>query len=110
MSTPDAMRDTVEKLHAQLDRVILGKTEVLRDLLVAIFAGGHILLEDRPETALQILHLHPDRPDPGSHLDGAACNKHHAYQGNKREFPARQRHHHHDGDDQDDQIQDCARP
>jgi len=48
MSTPDAMRDTVEKLHAQLDRVILGKTEVLRDLLVAIFAGGHILLEDRP--------------------------------------------------------------
>ena len=41
-------RDTVERLHAQLARVILGKGEELRDLLVAVLGGGHVLLEDRP--------------------------------------------------------------
>jgi MoxR-like ATPase len=48
MSTQDSIRDMIARLHAQLDSVILGKSDVLRDLLVAIFAGGHILLEDRP--------------------------------------------------------------
>jgi len=41
-------RDTVERLHAQLARVILGKGEVLRNLLVAVLGGGHVLMEDRP--------------------------------------------------------------
>jgi len=48
MSTADRSHQTVDHLHAQLERVILGKGEVLRDLLVAILGGGHVLMEDRP--------------------------------------------------------------
>ncbi len=48
MSMTEAMRETVEQLHAQLGRVILGKSDVLHDLLTAIFGGGHVLMEDRP--------------------------------------------------------------
>jgi hypothetical protein len=32
MSTPDSIRDTIERLHAQLDRVILGKTTLTKAL------------------------------------------------------------------------------
>jgi len=48
MPGADAARDAVGRLHAQLERVILGKGQVLRDLLVAILGGGHVLMEDRP--------------------------------------------------------------
>jgi len=48
MTTGEANHDTVERLQRQLESVILGKAEVLQDLLVAILGGGHVLLEDRP--------------------------------------------------------------
>ena len=46
--TADEPHETVVRLQAQLERVILGKGEVLRDLIVAILGGGHVLMEDRP--------------------------------------------------------------
>jgi MoxR-like ATPase len=35
-------------LRQNLGRVILGKEEVLRDLVVALLGGGHVLMEDVP--------------------------------------------------------------
>ncbi len=44
----DDDRKLVEALQSQLGRVILGKQEALRNLTVALLAGGHILMEDVP--------------------------------------------------------------
>jgi MoxR-like ATPase len=41
-------RDVLSGLQAQLGKVILGKPEVIRDLLTALIGGGHILMEDVP--------------------------------------------------------------
>jgi len=41
-------RDVVSGLEVQLGKVILGKPEVIRDLLTALLGGGHILMEDVP--------------------------------------------------------------
>jgi len=38
----------VARLEEQLGRVILGKPDVLDDVLVALFSGSHILMEDVP--------------------------------------------------------------
>ena len=38
----------VERLIRLLDKVIYGKTELIRTLLTAVVAGGHVLLEDVP--------------------------------------------------------------
>ena len=38
----------VDRLEEQLARVILGKPEVLDNMLVALFSGSHILMEDVP--------------------------------------------------------------
>ncbi len=40
--------ESVSRLKEQLGRVILGKPEVLDDLLVALLGGGHVLMEDVP--------------------------------------------------------------
>ncbi len=44
----DDDRKLIEALQSQLGRVILGKQETLRNLSVALLAGGHILMEDVP--------------------------------------------------------------
>lgn len=36
------------KVEAQLNRVIVGQEKLIRDMLIAIFAGGHVLLEGLP--------------------------------------------------------------
>jgi MoxR-like ATPase len=41
-------RDVLAALQAELGKVILGKPEVIRDLLTALIGGGHILMEDVP--------------------------------------------------------------
>jgi MoxR-like ATPase len=41
-------RDVLSRLVAQLGKVILGKPEVLRDVLTALLGNGHILMEDVP--------------------------------------------------------------
>lgn len=49
--------DTPHKISAQLRKVIIGKDEALAFTLAAIFAGGHILLEDMPGTGKTTLAL-----------------------------------------------------
>jgi len=41
-------REALLKLRQNLGRVILGKDEILRDLVVALLGGGHVLMEDVP--------------------------------------------------------------
>ena len=41
-------RETLQRLQEQLGRVILGKPEVLENLVVALLSGGHVLMEDVP--------------------------------------------------------------
>lgn len=38
----------VEKLKSNINRVFVGKEDVVENLLVCLFAGGHVLLEDVP--------------------------------------------------------------
>ena len=42
------MRDRVEKLTHNLSQTIVGKTDAIRLVLVALLSGGHALLEDVP--------------------------------------------------------------
>jgi MoxR-like ATPase len=43
-------RDTVAAILANLQRVVSGQDQVLRRVLAAFLAGGHVLLEDNPGT------------------------------------------------------------
>lgn len=44
----DGSREVLAGLQAQLEKVILGKPEAIRNVLTALLAGGHILMEDVP--------------------------------------------------------------
>jgi MoxR-like ATPase len=44
----DSIRAIAERLQASVERVIVGKTEVVRLAMVALLCEGHILLEDVP--------------------------------------------------------------
>ncbi len=46
--TPEEFRQTFTALHEELSRVIIGQAEVIDRLLIAFFAGGHVLLEGVP--------------------------------------------------------------
>src|ERR1700741_3922317 len=48
IALPPQPRDVLSALEAELGKVILGKPEVIRDLLTALLGGGHILMEDVP--------------------------------------------------------------
>jgi MoxR-like ATPase len=41
-------QDKLNQLRAQLGRIILGKDEIIENLLIALLAGAHILMEDVP--------------------------------------------------------------
>ncbi len=45
---PEEFRATFAKLREELSRVIVGQSEVIDRLLIAFFAGGHVLLEGVP--------------------------------------------------------------
>jgi MoxR-like ATPase len=45
---PDEFQQTVKAIQQALGRVIVGQTEVIERLLIAFFAGGHVLLEGVP--------------------------------------------------------------
>jgi len=49
------MRDKVEALATNMERVFKGKDDVVRTLLVGFFAGGHILIEDVPGVGKTVL-------------------------------------------------------
>ena len=46
--SPTAFRDTAEAIEQQIQKVIVGQREVVTDVLTAIIAGGHVLLEGVP--------------------------------------------------------------
>ena len=43
---------------AEVNKALIGKQEVVEQALMAIYAGGHILLEDVPGTGKTTLALH----------------------------------------------------
>ncbi|MBQ6678583.1 MAG: AAA family ATPase [Lachnospiraceae bacterium] len=45
----------MERIRGNLNRVILGKDEVITQLVIAMIAGGHVLLEDLPGTGKTML-------------------------------------------------------
>ncbi|MBD2325795.1 MoxR family ATPase [Alkalinema sp. FACHB-956] len=49
------MRDRIEQLNHNLHQVIVGKTESIRLVLVALLSGGHVLLEDVPGVGKTLL-------------------------------------------------------
>ena len=44
----NTFQEKLAQLKAQLGKVILGKTEVIENLVIALLSGGHILMEDVP--------------------------------------------------------------
>lgn len=49
------MRASIERLTQNLSRTIVGKSEAIRLVLVALFSGGHALLEDVPGVGKTLL-------------------------------------------------------
>ena len=46
--SPEEFAETLAKVEAELRKLIVGQDEVVRDTLVALLAGGHVLLEGVP--------------------------------------------------------------
>ncbi len=49
------MRESVERLTQNLSRTVVGKADAIRLVLVALFSGGHVLLEDVPGVGKTLL-------------------------------------------------------
>jgi len=45
---PEQFQETFKRLEGEIQKVIVGHDEVIRKVLIAFFAGGHILLEGVP--------------------------------------------------------------
>ena len=48
MVEPERFQETFKRLESEIQRVIVGHDDVIRKVLIAFFAGGHILLEGVP--------------------------------------------------------------
>ena len=44
----DGMSQKLEQVQAEVNKVIKGKEDVVKKVLAAVIAGGHILMEDIP--------------------------------------------------------------
>jgi MoxR-like ATPase len=53
--TPPITPDLARQVEAQLNRIILGQPQAIQSLLVALAAGGHVLLEGVPGVAKTLL-------------------------------------------------------
>jgi MoxR-like ATPase len=49
------MTDTINRVTANIETVIVGKTKEIKLILAALLAGGHVLLEDVPGTGKTVL-------------------------------------------------------
>jgi len=49
------MRDACKRLREELHKIIIGQDEVIEQLLIALFAGGHCLLEGVPGLAKTLM-------------------------------------------------------
>ncbi|HEX2915448.1 MAG TPA: MoxR family ATPase [Chloroflexia bacterium] len=67
--TPDQFREVTTRVESEVSKLIVGQADVLRNVLISVIAGGHVLLEGVPglgKTALvrtlsQVLDLHFSR-------------------------------------------------
>lgn len=56
MENPSTMTQTVaDKLRAEIQKVIVGQSYVIDHAMIALFSGGHVLLEGVPGTAKTLL-------------------------------------------------------
>jgi len=46
--SPEAFADAIARVEAELRKLIVGQDEVVRDTIVALLSGGHVLLEGVP--------------------------------------------------------------
>src|SRR5258708_33303474 len=51
----DAVADRCQEILAALAQVIVGKTEVLEQIMAGVLANGHILIEDYPGLAKTLI-------------------------------------------------------
>ncbi len=51
----DEFRDVFSTLRAELGKVIVGQSDVVEEILIALFAGGHVLIEGVPGTGKTLL-------------------------------------------------------
>jgi len=49
------MTEVINKIQANVEKVIKGKSNAIRNLIVALFADGHILIEDVPGVGKSVL-------------------------------------------------------
>ena len=49
------MDNTITKIKENIEKVIIGKSQVIDLVLAAFVAGGHVLLEDVPGTGKTVL-------------------------------------------------------
>src|SRR5580693_7057107 len=47
----DAMRETILRFEASVDEAVVGQHAVVRQILIALLADGHVLLESLPGLA-----------------------------------------------------------
>lgn len=50
-----AVKDYTERIIGNVNQVIIGKDEVIRQIIVCFLAKGHVLLEDLPGTGKTML-------------------------------------------------------
>ena len=51
----DFLRGVIDKIESNVGRVFKGKPEIIRDVIVAMLADGHVLLEDTPGVGKSML-------------------------------------------------------
>lgn len=51
----DRIKEISDKIRNNISKVIIGKEDVIDYILVALYAGGHVLLEDNPGTGKTML-------------------------------------------------------
>ncbi|MFN2371323.1 MAG: AAA family ATPase [Candidatus Krumholzibacteriia bacterium] len=51
----DDLRDTYRAMRAEIAKVIVGQEQVVEEMMIALFAGGHVLLEGVPGLAKTLL-------------------------------------------------------
>ena len=54
-SAGEQVRDLYQKISTEVHKVIVGQDEVLEELLVAIFCGGHVIIEGVPGLAKTLM-------------------------------------------------------